>query len=136
MPAHIHTGGASQANCLSKDQEIFQWWRQWPVRDEQTTALLQTSDLSLSLSPAPTPCVCVFEATRTSCVTEWLGTGGDLGDVQPRVALLCKGGPGHSLSRPTHLAVVEAPPFVTADSGWVCFPLSLSLRLPLPQFQH
>ena len=28
------------------------------------------------------------------------------------------------------------PPFVPADSGWVCFPLSLSLRLPLPQFQH
>ncbi|CAF99690.1 unnamed protein product, partial [Tetraodon nigroviridis] len=67
---------------------------------------------------------------------KWLGTGGDLGDVQPRVALLCDGGPGHSLSRPTHLAVVEAPPFVTADSGWVCFPRSLSLRLPLPQFQH
>lgn len=64
--------------------------------------------LYLSFS-TPCVCVCVFELTHTSCVAEWLGTGADLGDVQPLLALLCEGGPGRSLSRPTHLAMVEAP---------------------------
>lgn len=75
----------------------------------------------LYLSPFPRP-LCVFELTHTSCVTEWLGTDRDLGDVQPVVALLCEGGPGHSLSRPTHLAVVEAPLLSPLTPGGCVFP--------------
>lgn len=74
-----------------------------------------------------TPIVCVLELTHTSCVlcnraAEWLGTGRDLGDVQPVVAPLCEGGPGRSLSRPTHLAVVEAPLLSPLTPGGCVFP--------------
>lgn len=53
---------------------------------------------------------------------EWLGTGRGCGDVQPLVALLCDG--GLSVCSPDRIGKLWLrPPFVTADSGWVCFPL-------------
>lgn len=82
------------------------------------TALLQTSVIPPFLRP-----LCVLQLTHTSCVlcnraADCLGTGRDLGDV----ALLCEGGPGRSLSRPTHLAVVEAPLLSPLTPGGCVFP--------------
>lgn len=105
--------------------------RQKPVSDGQAAALLWAS----ATSPSSSLCMCVFVCVGAplgaeqhlllvvKCkAVEWLGTGRGCRDVQPLVALLCDG--GLSVCSPDRLSQPWLrPPFVTADSGWVCFPL-------------
>lgn len=65
---------------------------------------------------------------------EWLGTGRGCGDAQPLVALLCGVGPV-ACSSDRLSKLWSRPPFVAADSGWVCFPCALPPP-SLPLFQY
>lgn len=91
--------------------------------------------LSAGPPPSPSTLACVFvvcirvplEAQEQPLflvnrgAVEWLGTGRGCGDVQPVMALLCEG--VLSVCSPDRLGSLWLrPPFVTADSGWVCFP--------------